>query len=313
LVIAAAQSEQIAADVQEKTIAEPASAPPEPSVPIPEGDVKPIGSEIAPSTRIDEVKEYLWSVYQRSKTKTDSHGDFTWKDADAAAHVGLPTEEYVIGGRDPDFREQLFAMGRAMDAAGIDWTILSAFRDDYRQNLAAGLKARVDNSFHGGSAATGGYGHGCAVDLASSNKLFNDTVWSWLDRHGLQFGLHRPLRGIDPAHVLPKSGWHELAAKLRNDRIGIQPEPSAAALKSDAAEPLPPSAAGSLTAAGLSAEQYNCTRPQLVEEPNQRKESFYRPSSLGARASVSRAERHRARSNGRKGGAAKVHRVNLHH
>jgi hypothetical protein len=57
---------------------------------------------------------------------------------------------------DPDFREQLFAMGRAMDAAGIDWTILSAFRDDYRQNLAAGLKARVDNSFHGGSAATGG-------------------------------------------------------------------------------------------------------------------------------------------------------------
>jgi hypothetical protein len=37
----------------------------------------------------------------------------------------------------------LFAAGHAMDAAGVEWTILSGFRDDFRQNLAAGLKARA--------------------------------------------------------------------------------------------------------------------------------------------------------------------------
>jgi hypothetical protein len=235
------------------------------SVPLPQGDAKPIRSETARSTQIDEVKEYLWSVYQRSKTKTDSHGDFTWKDGAAAARAGMPLEEYVIGGMDADFREQLFAMGHAMDAAKIDWTILSGFRDDYRQSLAAGLKARVDNSFHGGSAATGGYGHGCAADLASSDGLSNDKVWSWLDRFGLQFGLSRAIRKIDPPHVLPSKGWHESAAKLRNERLGIRPEPAmAAAPKVDA--PIPPSAADGPPGAVLIEDQYNCTRPKVVED-----------------------------------------------
>jgi hypothetical protein len=235
------------------------------SAPLPQGDGKPVGSEAAPSTPIDEVKAYLWSVYQRSKTKTDSHGDFTWKDGAAAARAGMPLEDYVIGGMDPDFREQLFAMGHAMDAAKIDWTILSGFRDDYRQSLAAGLKARVDNSFHGGSAATGGYGHGCAADLASSDGLSNDQVWTWLDRHGLQFGLSRAIRQIDPPHVLPSKGWHESAARLRNERLGIRPEPAlAAAPKVD--EPIPPSAAGGPPGAALSEDQYNCARPKVVED-----------------------------------------------
>src|SRR6266853_5937073 len=51
---------------------------------------------------IDQVREYLWSVYQRSSAKLDSHGDFTWKDAAAAARLGLSIEEYVIGGIDAD-------------------------------------------------------------------------------------------------------------------------------------------------------------------------------------------------------------------
>ena len=50
---------------------------------------------------------------------------------------------------DPDFREQLYHAGRAMDAAGIRWSILSAFRDDYRQSIASGFKARTGNSLHG--------------------------------------------------------------------------------------------------------------------------------------------------------------------
>ena len=146
----------------------------------------------SPSASIDEVKAYLWSVYQRSPTKVDGHGDFTWKDVSAARHSGLSVEDYVIGGLDPDFRELLFAAGHAMDAAGVGWTILSGFRDDFRQNLASGLKARVNNSFHGGSEATGGYRHGCAVDLASADRLSDDKVWNWVERKGREFYLIRP-------------------------------------------------------------------------------------------------------------------------
>jgi hypothetical protein len=56
---------------------------------------------------------------------------------------------------DRDFREVLYRAGLAMDAVGIHWTILSAFRDDYRQSLASGYKARIGDSLHGGSATTG--------------------------------------------------------------------------------------------------------------------------------------------------------------
>ena len=121
------------------------------------------------------------SVYQRPPTKVDGHGDFTWKDVSAARRSGLSVEDYVIGGLDPDFRELL------MDAAGVGWTILSGFRDDFRQNLASGLKARVNNSFHGGSEATGGYRHGCAVDLASADRFSDDKVWNWVERKGREF------------------------------------------------------------------------------------------------------------------------------
>jgi hypothetical protein len=189
-------------------------------------------------------------VYQRSPTKADGHGDFTWKDVSAAGHAGLSVEDYVIGGIDPDFRELLFAAGHAMDAAGIEWTILSAFRDDFSQNLAAGLKARVNNSFHGGSEATGGYGHGCAVDLASVDRLFDDKVWNWVDRKGREFDLNRPLRAADPAHTLPMAGWHELATMLRNKRLGTSAEADPVSL-------------GNLT----TLEQYLCIRPLPLENP----------------------------------------------
>jgi hypothetical protein len=210
--------------------------------------------------RADAVRAYLWSVYRRSSTKVDSHGEFTWKDVAAAINSGLLVEDYVIGGMDPDFRELLFAAGHAMDAAGVAWTILSAFRDDFRQNAASGLKARVNNSFHGGSGATGGYGHGCAVDLASVDRLSDDKVWSWLDRKGREFGLYRPLRAADPAHVLPTAGWHELGAMLVNKRLGTSAE-------SD------PALAGDL----VTLEQYLCVRPLSPEKPA--------PGTQGAEAS----------------------------
>jgi hypothetical protein len=254
-------------DVREETVAAPASAADEkPLAPLPETDVKPVESEIGPPTRGDEVKDYLWSVYQRSGTKMDSHGDFTWKDSVAASVWGLSMEDYAVGGMDPDFRELLFAAGRAMDAAGIDWSILSGFRDDFRQSLAVGLRARGGNSFHGGSVATGGYGYGCAADLASSAGLSDDKVWSWLDRHGQQFGLRRPVRGIDPAHVQPTAGWRALAVVQRNLRLGLAPEVKSTTTRlseRDAAENSPN--------AGLTEEQITCSHVRPGGESNHEK------------------------------------------
>ena len=74
--------------------------------------------------------------------------------------------EYVIGGMDLDFKLKLYHALRAMDDAGLSPGITSAFRDDYRQSLASGLKAATDRSYHGGSSR-GGYGHGLAADLVS--------------------------------------------------------------------------------------------------------------------------------------------------
>jgi hypothetical protein len=170
------------------------------------------------AANMDEVDQYLWEVYQREPTKRDSSGDFTWKDPAAANRMGISLPEYVIGGMDPDFREQLYHAGQAMDAAGIQWSMLSAFRDDYRQGLAKGFKARVGRSLHGGSRATGGYGHGRAIDVTNASGDA-DVVWQWLDANGAKFGLHRPIPGPDPAHVQSRGDWHKLALTLRESRL----------------------------------------------------------------------------------------------
>jgi len=68
--------------------------------------------------------------------KKDGSGDFCWKDPAAAKHMGLSLRNYVIGAMHVEFREQLYHAGQAMDAAGLQWSILSAFHDDYRQRLA---------------------------------------------------------------------------------------------------------------------------------------------------------------------------------
>jgi len=168
---------------------------------------------------MDEVDQYLWEVYQRAPVKRDSTGDFTWKDPAAAKRVKMSMPAYAIGGMDPDFREQLYHAGRAMDAAGINWSMLSAFRDDYRQGIASGFKARPGNSLHGGSRATGGYGHGRAIDITSADAN-HSAVWRWIDAHGAKYGLLRPMPGADPAHVQPRGSWHNIAIALRDSRVG---------------------------------------------------------------------------------------------
>src|SRR5580704_11148402 len=197
-----------------------------------------------PDPEMGEVNQYLWAVYQRTTVKSDGSGDFTWKDVAAAARLGMTLGDYVIGGMDRDIRELLYRAGLAMDAAGFRWSILSAFRDDYRQGLASGYKARTGDSLHGGSFTTGGYGHGCAVDIVDADGK-SRILWTWLDANSAQLGFERPLPGIDPAHVQPRGPWHEIATMLRHDRLakGEPPEDAAAVAEPVDISSTPPSEA----------------------------------------------------------------------
>ena len=107
----------------------------------------------------------------------------------------MPLMEYLIGGMDCSFKLKLYHALRAMDEAGLAPGITSAFRDDYRQSLASGLKAARDRSYHGESFR-GGYGHGLAGDLVSVNgemlhgdgPQMRNCVWNWIDAHP-EFGV----------------------------------------------------------------------------------------------------------------------------
>ena len=185
------------------------------------------------------VDHYLWTLYQRTpkedsvkiseqrkvtvkkkhKTVTVTRTftklvdeDFGWKDPKAAEHFGKSLDDYVIGGMDQDFKVRLVQMLRAADAAGLAPGITSAFRDDYRQSIASGLKAADNRSYHGGSLR-GGYGHGLAADIVSVNGATrgerlnaSEALWKWVDAHGMEFGIGRPYLDRDPPHVAPIDG-----------------------------------------------------------------------------------------------------------
>jgi hypothetical protein len=138
--------------------------------------------------------------------------DFAWKDRKASEKAGLPMEDYVIGGMDREFKLKLFYTLHAAEAAGLSPGITSAFRDDYRQSIASGLKAASNKSYHGGSLR-GGYGHGLAADIVSTKGAtrterwsFTETLWKWIDAHGKEFGVGRPYLSYDPPHVGPTDG-----------------------------------------------------------------------------------------------------------
>lgn len=175
---------------------------------------------LAPEMELEEASldGYLFAAYRRAPEKRDSSGDFTWKDPAAAERLGLSLDAYVIGGMDPDFKELVYAAGKSMDAAGIKWTMLSAFRDDWRQEIASGFKASTGNSCHGGSRAVGGYGHGRCADLWTMDGPVG-ALFSWIDRMGRRFGLLRPMPGADPAHVATVGDWRTIAQRLRAERL----------------------------------------------------------------------------------------------
>jgi hypothetical protein len=185
------------------------------------------------------VDRYLWALYQRTpkedtikelerrKVAVKRKGrmvtvvraftrlvdeDFGWKDPKAAERTGMSMMDYVIGGMDRSFKLRLFHTLHAAEAAGLSPGITSAFRDDYRQSIASGLKAASNRSYHGGSSR-GGYGHGLAADIVSvqggtrdQRWASSEKLWMWVDAHGKEFGIARPYLGRDPPHVGPVDG-----------------------------------------------------------------------------------------------------------
>ena len=120
--------------------------------------------------------------------------------------------DYVIGGMDRSFKLKLFYTLYAAEQAGLQPGITSAFRDDYRQSIATGLKAATDRSYHGGSFR-GGYGRGLAADIVSvkgnsraQRWVSTEKLWKWIDERGKDFGIGRPYLNRDPPHVAPIDG-----------------------------------------------------------------------------------------------------------
>jgi len=196
------------------------------------------------------IDRYLWAIYQRTP-KEDSikeperrnvtvkrkgkmvtvvrtftrlvDEDFGWKDPKAAERVGMSMMDYVIGGMDRSFKLKLFHLLHAAQAAGLSPGITSAFRDDYRQSIASGLKAASNRSYHGGSLR-GGYGHGLAADIVSveggtrdQRWASSEKLWKWVDANGKEFGIARPYLDHDPPHVAPIDG-QEYAAHSHGSR-----------------------------------------------------------------------------------------------
>ncbi|PDT89163.1 hypothetical protein CO669_16495 [Bradyrhizobium sp. Y36] len=230
------------------------------SAAIASGPVTPVSKASPPADTVavlDEcfvmdacVDRYLWALYQRTakedsikvqerravtvkrkgKTVTVMRSftklvdeDFGWKDPKAAEHANMSMMDYVIGGMDKSFKLKLFRTLLAAEAAGLSPGITSAFRDDYRQSIASGLKAASDRSYHGGSSR-GGYGHGMAADIVStqgSNRaqrwVSTEILWKWVDANGKAYGIGRPYLGRDPPHVGPVDGPEYISRRGTGD------------------------------------------------------------------------------------------------
>src|SRR5215468_9872902 len=239
----------------------------------------PVEEHLQPAVRpieiVDEclvvnicIDEYLWALYERTpkvdtnkvtkqikttvktkkgKTRTVTKtitdyvvADFTWKDPIAAQRVGMSVKDYVIGGMDRGFKLKLFRALRMMDDAGFMPGITSAFRDDYRQSIAAGHKAASDSSFHGGSRR-GGYGHGLAIDLVSvkgetrlQRFAASEVLWKWVDAHETELAVGRPYLDRDPPHVTPIDGKEYAAKRGRSPARKIANNEGASGAKSTA-------------------------------------------------------------------------------
>jgi hypothetical protein len=259
-------------------LTDPAQVLPEDALSVPAGTALPQDAATIPG-RIEIVGEclvaepcidqFLWALYERTRkedtikevdhykvkvrkkgklvtvTRTSTRlvpNDFTWKDPKAAERLGMSMIDYVIGGMEKSFKLKLFYMLQAAENAGLSPGITSAFRDDYRQSIASGLKAASDRSYHGGSFR-GGYGHGLAADIVSTKGatkpqrwVTTEALWKWVDANGKQFGIGRPYLDRDPPHVGPidgqeyasRRGGAKAAEVKKRDKQAAQDKPSAA-------------------------------------------------------------------------------------
>lgn len=241
----------------------------------------PVASKASPSADttavLDEcyvmeacIDRYLWALYQRTAKEdsikvTDRRAvtvkrkgkmvtvmrsftklvdeDFGWKDPKAADRAGMSMMDYVIGGMDKSFKKKLFRTLLAAEAAGLSPGITSAFRDDYRQSIASGLKAASDRSYHGGSTR-GGYGHGMAADIVSTKGdnraqrwVSTEVLWKWVDANGKALGIGRPYLGRDPPHVGPVDGTEYVSRRGTSDRKEANVKPRKARAVASAKPP----------------------------------------------------------------------------
>ena len=250
-----------------------------PTDPVPENAQQAISTlEINEECLVAEIciDRYLWALYERApkvdaikvqerrKVTVKRRGkmvtvtrtftkrvdeNFAWKDPKAADKVGMAMMDYVIGGMDRSFKLKLFHTLHAAEQAGLQPGITSAFRDDYRQSIATGLKAATERSYHGGSFR-GGYGRGLAADIVSvkgatraQRWVSTEKLWKWIDERGKDFGIGRPYLNRDPPHVAPIDGQEyasrrgggktqEAQAKPRRDsRVAVRDDRSKAKAK----------------------------------------------------------------------------------
>jgi hypothetical protein len=121
----------------------------------------------------------------------------------------MSTRDYVIGGIHPDLKQQMYEAGEAYESeTGKPFSMTSGFRDNYRQSIASGFKARVGGSMHGNTPRTLGYGDGRAIDVPAG-------IASWIAQRGGRFGLSQPMPGVDPYHIQPGKNMSTLAAANR--------------------------------------------------------------------------------------------------
>ena len=169
------------------------------------------------------VNEYLCGVYWRMPHKIDDAGDFSWKDGVAAALSERTICDYAINGMHPDLREALYVLGHKADAAGINWSLLSGFRDDFRQSIAKGFRAKDCESWHGGSCKTNGWGDGRAADVWIADQdgypvKDASPLLALVDQMAPALGLTRPMRWADPPHVQMRMESQEVAQTARDQR-----------------------------------------------------------------------------------------------
>lgn len=178
-------------------------------------EVVELHKQLAHNKPPQTARDYLCDVYKRTPIRKDASGDFTWKDPAAAKRRGMDVCTYAIDGMAPELQDRLATLGKVADSRKIEWSILSGFRDDWRQSIASGIKAGPKNSKHGGSRATRGYGDGRAADVtANPFKPF----MALLDQIGRDLGLNRPYKGFDPYHVQlsgPASRMASIPTKTR--------------------------------------------------------------------------------------------------